>query len=193
MKPLKVLLISGLCSVGLWACNDTNEASDTESSVTTTTMNESSAEVDNTAVDMDTAMVPTTARSSFSTKYSNASNTRWGRYQPENDGYNDTYQEAQLDTSVFEVNYRYNDNDYRSWYDSQGAWLGTMYYIPVEQVPMDVKTAVEKAYSGYNIVKVGEEEYKDGKKYDIKLEKGDEKIKIHVTSSGEILKYKEKN
>ncbi len=193
MKQLKVFLFGGICSVGLWACNDTPEATDTESTVTTSTMNESTAEVDNTSVDMDTAMVPTTVRSSFTTKYSDANNTRWSRYKPEDDGYRDTYQEEQLDTSVFQVDYRYKDNDYRAWYDTQGQWIGTMYYIPVEQVPTDVKSAVEKAYSGYNIVKVGEEEYKGGKKYDIKLEKGDEKIKIHVTSSGEILKYKEKS
>ncbi len=200
MKSLKFSLLAGIAAISFASCNNASETNTNSDSVittdpSTTTGTTTATPMDHTGATMDTASleVPAPVRTSFEKKYANASNTRWGRYSMTDDDYKDMYPDTDLDTSDYQVNYRWNDADYTAWYDAEGNWIRTSGSIANDKLPIAINKSIEKEYAGYNVVKVDEENYKGGTKYRIKLEKGDEKVKIHVTSSGEILKLKEKS
>src|SRR6185436_20615336 len=77
---------------------------------------------DNTNVD-----IPEATRTAFSGKYPNATNVNWSSYEP--------YDEIDwtwagwpmLDTSDYVVTYTDNGTEYRSWFDDQSNWIGTVY------------------------------------------------------------------
>jgi hypothetical protein len=137
-------------------------------------------------------VVPDVVRSSFETKYPDATNTTWLRATAMQDDYKDMYSNTNIDTSNYYATYRWNDIDYYAWYTPAGEWIKTTSTINNDKLPEAVTSEIRHRYEGYEIVKVDEHTYLDGIKYEVKLRKGDEKIKIHLTPTGEILKLKEK-
>lgn len=137
-------------------------------------------------------VVPDQVNSAFMAKYPGASNTTWLKYTPEQDEYKDMYSSADIDTSNYYATYRLNDTDYFTLYTPAGEWIRTTSTINNDKLPSVVVSSIRKEYEGYEIIKVDEHTYNDGNKYEVKLRKGDEKVKINLTSAGEILKLKEK-
>lgn len=188
MKSKLLMLAAGL-SLGVVACNDASTTSDAnkDSSTVVTTSTENTPV--NNSVD-----VPATTRTSFETKYPNASNVRWSRYNPEVD--RSTLDASDwrynLDTSDYQVVFDWNGDEYYAWYDD-GNWIRAS--SPVKdhsKLPAAVNETIRSQYAGYEIVEVDKENDKDRTTYEIDLKKGDDKMKVHVDENGKVVKAKGK-
>ena len=143
------------------------------------------------AATTDTVIVPDQVRASFQAKNPQASNVVWYKYQDMKDDYTETYP-GLYDQSDYYVTYHANNIDYVTWYTPTGEWVMTTNTISNDKLPAPALKALQDAYNGYTVAKVDEDRYKDGTRYDVKLTKGDEKLKVHVTADGQILKVKDK-
>jgi Putative beta-lactamase-inhibitor-like, PepSY-like len=133
--------------------------------------------------------VPEVTRVSFQTKYPAAANVNWSTYEP--------YEEIDwswsgwrtLDTSDYYVRYTLDGNDYRTWFDDGGDWVGTVSTLTNHaSLPTTVNTTVNTTFPGYTITSVHQENDKDRTAYEIKLEKGTDKAKLLVAEDGSVLK-----
>lgn len=186
MNIIKSSLNLSLLMLLLWSCNTETEMEDEMEDA-----NETETVVTDT--NSDNMDAPENVKASFQTKYPDASGTQWTRYDPADDeGYKDEFQEAKLDTSYYKVRYNRNGVEYVTYYNPSGSWVRTLFPVENDKVPASIHTTIQKDYSGYSVVKVEEEDDDDGKKYEVKLKKGEDKLKLHFNSSGEVLKYKEK-
>src|SRR5688572_21196760 len=109
MKAKIMMLFAGL-SLAVIACSDaakdTTDNDTTTNSTTTTTTPD--AGTTTTSVD-----VPPPTRTSFETKYPNASNVRWSRYQPTDRSTMDPSDwNYRLDTNDYEVMFNWDGSDY---------------------------------------------------------------------------------
>lgn len=184
----KFLMLAAAVSLGMMACNDANNG---EASVGDSTSVVTSTTTDNTSVDLD---VPATARTSFETKYPNASNVKWNRYKPDAD--RSTLEASDwrynLDTSDYEVSFNWNGEDYYAWYND-GEWIRAS--SPMKdhsKLPAAVNTAIRNQFAGYTIVEVDKEHDKDRTTYEVDMEKGEDKMKVHFDENGKVVKKKGK-
>lgn len=186
MKSKIMMLVTGL-ALGAIACNDASTGSEaTKDSSTVTTTN-----TDNTRVDLD---VPAPARTSFETKYPNASNVKWSRYQPEDrSAMEPSDWNYNLDSNDYVVMFNWDNADYYAWYDD-GNWVRTSSRMADHsKLPAAVNDAIRKQFSGYEIVEVDKENDKDRTAYEVDLKKGEEdKLKITFAEDGTVLKKKGK-
>lgn len=178
------MLAAGL-SFGVLACNDNANTADEVKSESTTTTNE------NTGGDAD---VPAAARTSFDDKYPNATNVKWSRYKPDAD--RSTLEPSdwnyKLDDNDYEVTFNWNGEDYYAWYDD-GNWVrATTPMKDHSKLPASVNTAIRNQFAGYNIVEVDKEHDKDRTTYEVELEKGEDKMKVHFDENGKVVKKKGK-
>ncbi|HYE55977.1 MAG TPA: PepSY-like domain-containing protein [Chitinophagaceae bacterium] len=190
MKSTIMMLAAGL-SLGVIACNDSNTASNTDSDTTTTgslstTSNNAANAGDNTYAD-----VPAGTRTSFETKYPNASNVRWNRYQPAD---RSTMEPGDwnynLDSNDYEVMFSWDGMDYRAWYDD-GNWIRESTRVSDHsKLPASVNDAIRSQFSGYTITEVDKEHDKDRTTYEVDLEKGGDKLKVHFDENGKVVKKK---
>ena len=191
MKSKFLMLAAGL-SFGMLACNDNAGTADESKSDTSTVVTTST---ENTPVDNNPAVdVPTGTRTSFETKYPNASNVRWSRYRPESDrsAMDPSDWNYKLDTSDYEVMFNWNGEDYYAWYDD-GNWVRAS--SPVKdhsKLPASVNTAIRNQFADYKIVEVDKEHDKDRTTYEVQLEKGEDKMKVHFDENGKVVKKKGK-
>lgn len=190
MKSKFLMLAAGL-SFGMLACNDSastaDEAKDTTTVVTTSTEN---TPVDNNPV----VDIPPATRTSFEAKYPNASNVKWSRYKPETDraAMDPSDWNYSLDTSDYEVMFNWNGEDYYAWYDD-GSWIRAA--SPVKdhsKLPAAVNEAIRNQYADFKIVEVDKEHDKDRTTYEVDLEKGSDKMKVHFDENGKVIKKKGK-
>jgi hypothetical protein len=180
MKTLKTCFVAVIATATLALFATTGFAHATESVGTNVS-----------AAGADTIIVPDNVRISFQTKYPQAVNPMWYKYQDMKDDYTDTYI-GYYDPNNYYVTYRTNDVDYISWYSPTGEWVMTTNTISNDKLPAAALKALQQSYNGYTVVKVDEEHYNGGTRYDVKLRKGEEKLKIHVTADGQVLKAKDK-
>lgn len=191
MKSKFLMLAAGL-SFGMLACNDNAGTADESKSDTSTVVTTST---ENTPVDNNTGVdVPAATRTSFETKYPNASNVRWSRYKPEADRstMDPSDWNYKLDTSDYEVMFNWNGEDYYAWYDD-GNWVRAS--SPVKdhaKLPASVNTAIRNQFADYKIVEVDKEHDKDRTTYEVELEKGEDKMKVHFDENGKVVKKKGK-
>jgi len=139
----------------------------------------------------DTVIVPENVRVTFQTKYPQATNVVWYKYQDMNDEYTETYP-GYYDATNYYVTYSSDNMDYVTWYTPTGEWVMTTNTIASDKLPAPALKALQDSYNGFTIEKVDEDRYTGGVRYDVKMTKGDEKLKVHVTADGQILKAKEK-
>lgn len=182
------MLAAGL-SIGMIACNDNastgDAATEDSSSVTTTT-------TDNTTVDNTDVDIAPATRTSFETKYPNASNVRWSRYKPETDrsAMDPSDWNYNLDTGDYEVMFNWNGEDYYAWYDD-GNWVrATTLVKDHSKLPGVVNDAIRSQFAGYEIKEVDKEHDKDRTTYEVELEKGNDKMKVHFDENGKVVKKK---
>ena len=140
----------------------------------------------------DTVVVPDNVRVTFQAKYPQATNVVWYKVQDmKDDEFTDTYP-GLYDPSDYYVTYNTDGTEYVTWYSPTGEWVMTTNTISSDKLPAPALKSLQDAYNGFTIVKVDEDRYNGGTRYDVKMTKGDEKVKVHVTADGQILKVKDK-
>lgn len=180
-------------SLAIFSCNDD---ADTAADSTKNDSASSTIAADNTGTpgtESGTIEVPTTTRTTFETKYPNATNVQWRRYRraegetPQASDWN-----YKLDTSDYEVSFRFNDMDYMAWYDD-GNWLRSSQRVSdVASLPGKINEVIKKEFPGFQIVEVDKEEYGDGHQYEVELKSDTANWKIHITPNGHITKRQPK-
>ena len=187
MKTFIIILSAGM-TLSFMSCGDGSRtiASDAD---TTTNSRVTTTE----PIDAGVADIPTNTRTTFETKYPNASNVKWRRYQPmTGEEVDQTDWNYKLDTSDYEVSFRFNDIDYIAWYDD-GAWIRSVTKVSDHaSLPSAVTNAIKTEFPGYSIYDVDKEDRSDGVLYEIELKKGEEKWKAHFTPDGKVTKKKQK-
>lgn len=139
--------------------------------------------------------VPATIQTGFTTQYPNATSVTWAPYEltvvPIDWDLTDW---AVLSPKDYQVTYTMNGNQYYSWYDANGNWVGTSYYITDYNngLPSQVNATIANKYSGYTIDKASQVTWKDRTAYDVKLKNGDNKMKVLIDTNGDVLKEKDK-
>jgi uncharacterized membrane protein YkoI len=128
----------------------------------------------------------------FETRYPNATAVTWYKFSPREPveilpsdwDYN-------LDASDYEVRFVGSDgSEYVAWYDN-GTWVrGEAYTFDASKLPSAVSQAINKDFNGYMIKDVDREDNTSRVVYEVELEKGVDKCKIHYAADGSIVKKK---
>lgn len=191
MKLNQLTLIMALSSAALFSCNndkssETTTTADTVATVTTpVTTVADQAPTSGTATVITVDQVPEPVRTSFTTKYPKLEKVEWYTYTPAADD------DLVMDDKYYYVRYNNNGADYTSWYDNRGEWVKTSTVIPgPKSLPDAVNKYINANYEGYTIEEIQKENDKDMDMYEIKLNKGESKVKIKILPNGEIFKRK---
>jgi hypothetical protein len=99
---------------------------------------------------------------------------------------------APLDTSIYTATYVMDNSDYWSWYTPSGDWIATVSTINANGLPEAVNKTLESQFSGYTVTSVTKENDKNRTAYEIKMEKGEDKMKALIDESGNVMKKKGK-
>ena len=193
MKTFIWILSAGM-TLSFLSCGDGDGKTIASDSDTSTNVSTTTPQPSDNGSDVD-ASVPATARTTFETKYPKASNVKWRKYQrQQGEEVEQADWNAKLDTSDYEVSFRFNDVDYMAWYDD-GNWIRTATKVSDHaSLPAAVTDAIKKEFAGFSIYDVDKEEHSDGVLYEIELKKGEEKWKAHFTPEGKVTKrVKKKN
>lgn len=186
MKIKIMMLCTGL-AFGIISCNDNAGTTDADRDTTTTATTTTTTPTTTTG-DVD---VPQATRTSFETKYPNASNVRWSRYEVRPDRAQGDW-DYTLDTSDYQVMFTWDGDDYYAWYDDGNFVRATSTIKDNSKLPANITSALRKSYEGYEITEVDKEHDKDRTTYEIELKKGEDKIKVHYDENGKEIKKKAK-
>jgi hypothetical protein len=167
-------------------CDTPSEATGTTAAVTNST--------DNGLVTTTTVTVPATTRTAFLTRYPTASNVRWNMYNETSIPIEWSLTDwPALDESDYVVTYTMDNNDYYSWYDSDGTWVGSTYMVrDYKSLPVAVSDMITSKYGGYTISSANLEYWKDRTAYQVELKNATTKVKMLVDPNGNIIKEKTK-
>lgn len=177
MKPITIFMATSLLASTLsWSQVMTNTSTN-------------KAKVSATALDVNT--VPVAIRTSFTTKYPNAGTVYWYRYTPPAVAFEKDSWMYPLDATDYYTTFTWNDVDYVAWYDN-GNWIRTTSRVDDSELPQNVRGVIDQQYPGYVITDI--EMGTDNKQsvYEVKLEKGDQQVKLHLGTDGSIVKKKTK-
>ena len=139
--------------------------------------------------------VPVATRTSFEAKYPQASNVVWTYHEPEVVAPIewDWVEWPKIDTTDYVANFKVNDDDYWVWYDNGGTWIGTVAEInDYSSLPPAVANTIKTQFPGFKITSVDKENDKNRTAYEIKMEKGEDKMKALIDESGNVMKKKGK-
>jgi hypothetical protein len=132
---------------------------------------------------------PDNTRTSFQTKYPNATDVTWSQYKPYERINWEWTGWPSMDTSYSAVNYKVNNRNFWSWWDKNNNWIGSSSVVEDStMLPDPVKKTLKNSYAGYKIKSIDEENDKNRTVYEIKLEKGDAYARVLVDKKGKILK-----
>lgn len=139
--------------------------------------------------------VPTGVQTSFTTQYPAATSVTWSAYDAagvpidwELTGW------PAMTTSDYVVRFNLDNNNYYGWYDANGNWIGSTYVITdYSTLPTAINTTLNNQYPGYTISSVQRESWKDHTGYEIKMNSGDNKVKLLIDDNGNIIKQKTKD
>ncbi len=142
---------------------------------------------DLTKADVEQAMVD-----DFETRFPNATQVVWYKYVPdERSDILPSDWDYGMDENDYEVRFVSAGDTYSAWYDN-GAWVRSeTRTFDMSKLPSSVNDAIKTQYAGYTIREADREENKNNQVlYEVELEKGNEKCKIHYTADGNIMKKK---
>jgi uncharacterized membrane protein YkoI len=139
----------------------------------------------------DTLPVPVAIKTSFNTKYPNATKVVWYSYVPDPTRPDPAAWNYNMDASDYYVVFNWDDFDYVAWYDN-GTWIRSTKHIDNTELPDPVSRVINSQYPGYIITDVDFETDMGQSLYEVKLEKGSSKWNVHVNPQGAILKKKER-
>jgi hypothetical protein len=181
---LKTLVIAAFALGALGACDNSGAGSNNTDSASITT------EKTNTTT-KSTVEVPAPIRTSFETKYPTASDVKWAH--SETTGVPVDWQWIgwrMLDDSDYVVTFNMDNSNYWVWYDDQGNWVGTVTDVSSSGLPSAINNLIQSQYANYTVTSVKKENDKNRTAYEIKLESGENKVKLLVDENGKILKKK---
>ena len=164
----------------LASCSSPYKATDTAGTTTTGT----------------TVVVAAGTQTTFTTQYPNATNVVWYKYDQqamvpidwELAGW------STMDANDYLVRFDLDSENYYSWYDSDGNWIGSAYVVKDHsKLPAAVNSTIASKYAGYTIESVHREFQKDKVAYEIEIKKDTGKIKLLVDADGNVIKEKIKS
>lgn len=92
----------------------------------------------------------------------------------------------------FEAEFNSEGKEMSACFTQEGEWIETEMELDVDKLPKHIVAAFENNYAGFEIDESEWIETTDFKGYEIEIEKGDKKLKIFITESGEIVKIESK-
>ena len=139
-----------------------------------------------------TIEVAPVVQTKFIEKYPTASNVQWMRYEdvPATEREWTLSDWATYDTMNYAARYTIDSTSYWSWYTPQGDWVSTESTIQSSDVPAAVNKTLQSQFADYAITFVNKENYKNKTAYKIKMENGDDKMKVVIDEEGKIMKQK---
>ncbi|HEY1114340.1 MAG TPA: PepSY-like domain-containing protein [Chitinophagaceae bacterium] len=193
-RKLLSILTVGLVAFSCGTTTTSTTGTDTAATAATGTMD--TTVVTTTTVPAAQADVPTVITTTFTTRYPNATNAVWSPYDRvtipidwEMTGW------SALDAGDYVVEFDQDGQHYYAWFDASGKWIGSSSMLANHgDLPKAVRDLLVTRYNGYTIDKVEREYEEAGMVYEIKLKKtDDDKVKLHVSEQGTVLKEKKKD
>jgi hypothetical protein len=137
---------------------------------------------------------PDAVETAFTKQYPDATNAVWSNYDSLAAVPIDMRLTGwkKLDAEDYMVTFEFKNENYYSWYDNDGKWVGSAYTMQdYGKLPAAVNAAVQNAikarYSDYNISQVNRE-LRTGNKsaYEVELTNDDKKVRMLVNADGKI-------
>ena len=167
--------------------NSTSDANTTSDS--TTAMNDTA--ITSTVPIASTVPIPDSIKTSFQAKYPTATNVNWNRYQPMNTIDWEWSGWPAMDSGDYVANFSLDNTENWAWYDNKNNWIGTVSSVKnFESLPAAVSKVVKSNFDGYTITSVDKEFDHKRTAYEIKMEKGTDRMKALIAENGSIIKKK---
>lgn len=136
--------------------------------------------------------VPVGVKQNFSFNYPDATNVVWNQYDAatvpidwELTGW------TAMDANDFAVTFDMGAYKYTAWYDSNGQLVGSTYAVSdFSKLPYAITRLLQDKYKDYMIESAQREMWGSHSAYELKLSKGDSKVKLVVDNNGTVLKEK---
>ena len=187
--PFALLVIAASTGCNSSGTADTTKVKDT--TVVITTDNTHSKRIKNAKV---VEVIPV-VKTIFIAKYPTATDVEWTKYddavQPVDFDW-ELAGWAPLDTTIYTASYTIDNTDYWSWYTPTGDWIGTVSTFSNNNLPDAVNQTLQSQFPGYTITSVNKENDKNRTAYEIKMEKGEDKMKALIDERGNLMKKKGK-
>jgi hypothetical protein len=178
----------------LVSCKNKSEGDNTTDTTTNSTTTTTTNEGMNGNIGAASIEVPTNIRSTFDTKYPQATNVQWTYYRPVEPYYIDWDWSGwqHLDSMDYVTTYNWQGTDYTTWYDDQGTWVGTVSTVSdYNSLPPAVNATIQKQYGGYTISSVKKENDKNRTAYEVMVDNGNGSSgKLLIDENGKIMKKK---
>jgi len=140
---------------------------------------------------LNAAQTNATMMSDFESRFPNASSVTWYSYSPDEIvEVVPTDWDYNMDVTDYEVHFITDGTEHVAWYDN-GAWVRSeIYTIDASKLPASVNQSISKEFAGYSIKDVDREDNATQVVYEVELQKGNDKCKIHYTPDGSVVKKK---
>ena len=190
--PFALLIISATTGCNNSGASGDTQVKDKDTSVTASTGNTHHKRVKSTKAVEASPSVQT----SFTAKYPAATDVEWTKFdeavQPVDFDW-DLTDWALPDTTIYTAAYTIDTTDYWSWYTPSGNWIGTVSTIPNNSnLPDAVNQTLQTQFDGYTVTSITKENDKNRTAYEIKMRKGDDKMKALIDENGTLMKKKGK-
>lgn len=191
---LKIIILSTILStLAIYSCNN-NDKKISETAVIKDTITSTQtpmtdvarqASKEGNAVIITSTEVPDTIRNTFTTKYPKGKKIEWYKYEPVAED------ELVMDDSYYYVRFNDNGADYTTWYNNKGEWIKTATKVQGNKnLPDAVNMYINTNYPDYTIEEINKENDKDMDMFEIKMNKGDSKVKLKILPNGKVFKKK---
>lgn len=120
-------------------------------------------------------MVPDEAQSAFRNMFPNASKIGW---EKENE-------------DEWEVEFAENGVEYSANFSTTGEWKETEHEIQLDEVPDEVRSTLDSAFSGYKVKEAERAEKMDGISYEFELKKGKTVVEVAISAEGRVIHKQE--
>jgi hypothetical protein len=191
MFPFAVLAIAATTSCNNSSDNDKTQVKDT---IANSTTENTTVHTKRIKAGKPVEVMPV-IQTKFTEKYPTAKEVEWTKYdqamQPIDIDW-DLAGWAPLDTSIYTATYVIDTTDYWSWYTPSGDWIATVSTYPANGLPDAVNKTIQDQFPGYTVTSVNKENDKNRTAYEIKMEKGADKMKALIDESGNVMKKKGK-
>lgn len=122
------------------------------------------------------ATAPQKVKDAFAKKFPSATNVEW---------------EKESDTE-WEADFKLNGKKHSSNLMQDGTWVETEYEVTESEIPQIVVNAFNSNFEDYEIEDIELTETKDGKAYEMSIEKGESEMEVVIDANGKILKKENK-
>ena len=127
--------------------------------------------------------VPQEVRSGFTTKYPSVTPIEWSRYEPSDDD------DLDKELSYYIVRFNNGGTEYMDWFNNKGEWVKNSTILQGNPaLPEPVNNYLHTNYIGYEVEEIKKENDKNVELFEIKIRKGDDKVKLKILPNGEIYK-----